>query len=428
MSEKIHTAKEVSAALLKHSKEKLEAAAVQIKDMRSRELRKSARTPGSKKLVKAELCLLCGNLDRPGSCTCVLRKDEDGAKSKACPHCSKDVSVVDGKIGHHFEGRQAKPCKGVGCAPKSMEKDEKSPDKAPGAVLPGDKDAKETKAPGSGGKVSKIPGLKKSAALRKSPMDMVMGREKFKAPGTMAPAPLPGMGPVKVNGMHPDTHASLQDAKAARPSPAAASVATANKELGGFKSIASSPVMGGVKPIARGPIAIAANAKAKTAATPPPIPAAARKDEVPHQHYEAGGQVDKGHRAVAARDLAEDKRAAGVGFLSNLITRFKGVGNKTWGQTARTSPRASGVRPLQRSAKPETKKPFSMKKEEMGKCAMCSKMEHDGTCKKLEVPPSTEGLSMTNHNRSLLTLDKSIKPALRQGFKKRKNIMAPTRR
>jgi hypothetical protein len=42
--------------------------------------------------------------------------------------------------------------------------------------------------------------------------------------------------------------------------------------------------------------------------------------------------------ATEAGTLAADKKAAGVGFLSNLIAKYKGVGNKTWSDLAGAGP------------------------------------------------------------------------------------------
>ncbi len=450
-SEKLYSPREVHAALVKTVREKLDAAAAQIEDLRKRELAQADKK-SEKPLSKAELCPLCGNLDRPGSCTCILRKDEDEPKSKACPNCSKDVTVSDGKVGHHFEGRQAKPCAGVGKAPKGLEKDEKDPGpgnslgpsfacpkchtfqnsyagrnpegkktwkckkcgdvratdesmnkdemvpnsavaddkKVPGSVLPSDKMPKKVgSTEGSGGKITKKSekGEKGVASLRKDAMGSLMGKDKWKKPGSMGAPTLPGMtAPTKVNGMHPDTAASLADVKGLAPS--AAKPAAAAPKLPAVAPATAKPTLPGAKP-------------APAAAAP-------------------AGNPDA--------DLAADKKAAGVGFLNNLISKFKGVGNAGWKRTATHSPKFSGVRPLARSEK-KADQPL---KKSMGNCLLCKADEHGGACKaspsnprpgktlKVEPAPQTEGLTMTNHSRGMMGLDHKKYPGIKPRRKARR--------
>lgn len=46
--------------------------------------------------------------------------------------------------------------------------------------------------------------------------------------------------------------------------------------------------------------------------------------------------------AQAAADLKADKKAAGVGFLSNLISKFKGAGQSTWSDSVGTGSASAG--------------------------------------------------------------------------------------
>ena len=137
-----------------------------------------------------------------------------------------------------------------------------------------------------------------------------------------------------------------------------------------------------------------------------------------------------------ATNLAADKKAGGVGFLNALIAKFRGPQPDMAGALApqrsqqgqTSSKRFHGALPLRRSEKPvapkihvrdtgdkmdtlfgpepkvlhpSDKKPKPMSKGEMalskmGKCAMCSKAEHNGMCK---------GMNSSNHNRTMLSID-----------------------
>jgi hypothetical protein len=104
-------------------------------------------------------------------------------------------------------------------------------------------------------------------------------------------------------------------------------------------------------------------------------------------------------------NLAADKKAAGVGFLNNLITRFKGIGSKGWGQVGNGNANriGAGMAALARSEKDMTKAEEFRKM--LGKCALCKRDEHDGKCKlltKIGMDPPTEGLSSINHNSTLV--------------------------
>lgn len=413
-------------------------AATEIHTLRTRELNKSATRAG---LEKSEVCLICGNPDRPGSCTCAtLRKAEDGThegpKTKDCPSCgAKSVGLRQDKelVTHAsgkgeggvcngkkviktvtdpstllFEDKDPKVLHPSDKKPKPVKKDEMStgnvttaPEKTrKGAVLPGTKAPKKVPAEGSGGQLVKTEPLQKDTARA------IVGLGAFKKPGSMGAPKLPGMTSTKVNGMHPETAASLAAVKAPHPETTASLAA--------------------LKPAPAAPVAAAA------------AKAAPKVD---------GDGADKvGNLSLPGNDaanLAADKKAAGVGFLNSLITRFRGVGNKTWAKvggagTTAGATRAMGARMAlsEKTAKadipaivhgvteaaslagpslvaaglrvknalPRGKKkdkPFG--KSEFGSCLHCKKDEHGGICK-TEVPPQTEGLSSLNHNHRLLTL------------------------
>ncbi len=387
-------------------------AAVEIQSLRTRELRKS----------NSGVCLLCGNPDRPGECTCAsLRKDEEGGhegpKTKNCPFCrAKGVGVrQDGSLVTHAQVITDDPRHKTGgavCNGKRVIKEEMSattgnvetaPErKRKGAVLPGAKPSKKVPTEGSGGQ------LVKSEPLQKDTARAIVGLGGFKKPGSMGAPKLPGMTSAKVDGMHPETASSLAALKGPHPETTASLAA--------------------VKPA-------------------PAAPAAAAASKVAPK-VDSDGADKVGNLSLPGNDaanLAADKKAAGVGFLNSLITRFKGVGNRTWAKvggagTTAGALRAMGTRmarsegdmkkdlpaivhgvteaatlaapaikeaglrvktALGRGKSKPKDKPFG--KSEFGSCLHCKKDEHGGICK-TEVPPQTEGLSSLNHNSRLLTL------------------------
>lgn len=359
-----------------HIGRKLEAAAIEIRDFRARELQKSTG------LSKSELCPLCGNADRPGSCTCPTMKKASDKPTAA----DIKADVMEPSLEYTKEGK-AKPVK----------KDEMStgnvttaPEKArKGTVLPGTKPSKKIPAEGSGGEITK-----KSEKLQKDAARSMVGLDPWKKPGSMGAPKLPGMTSTKVNGMHPDTAASLAALK---------------------------------QPIAAAPAAAA------------PAPLAAAKETPSVDAAAAPAKASPGASAADdAANLKADKKAGGVGFLNSLISRFKGIGSKAWGQVSggvRQGPGiAAGMAALHRSedmdkmdvsaiahgigeaaslAGPHIKaaalavkdkfggkgKPFG--KNEFGTCLHCKKDEHGGLCKDemgTAPPEQTGGLSSINHN------------------------------
>lgn len=437
------TINEVRQALAIGLRDKVVAVAEKFKDLKQREVQKV------QKLGKHELCLLCGNLDKAGSCTCLtLSKSEgvfkfqknalmgydDGQAGGASPGAGADMAMAEmdksemckgcgqmskeEKPDHKFEGKgkklesDVKTCKVCGKPYDShMKKEEITENKFekcktcdsvhkigvsydhalvkenndvptddplnPDAVLPDDKKVKEPDETGSGGEDSK---------LQKDAMGALMGKEKFAKPGSMGAPKLPGMTAPKVNGMHPETQASLQGIKSMSP------VVNANAQMSKFKSLASNPTAmpGGtlVNPKAMTGRAVSGEIKGKppvTTAMPAPL------QNVRNQANQAATGLPGSLQNVRNQaNLAADKKAGGVGWLNSLISRFKGPdksaaikdqilrkpGGGTPVQAAPVqSVRFHGARPLVRSESFET----DLKKS-MGNCIFCNKLEHLGSC------------------------------------------------
>jgi hypothetical protein len=288
VAEPIVPFKEARQELAKSLKQVIAAHASQLADLRKRELKKSAGG------ALTEPCLLCANL--PSACTCNLRKAEGGTcercqrpmgnkygDSKLCGSCNRKPAAPAPKpevkknaaLGYGNEPGQSKMgpdvvgknemCKAHASAHpmgkcdlsevkpgKNVAKGElpavhAAPEKkVPGAALPkagkdqgSDKDA-------SGGKL-----VKKSEGFLTKLVKAELRKDLASAkPGAMplpgAAAPKPPKAVVGVPGKQPVGQGGGDAHKIA---PAAASVAHANKELGGFKSIAASPFMPGKKQI-----------------------------------------------------------------------------------------------------------------------------------------------------------------------------------
>lgn len=166
--------------------------------------------------------------------------------------------------------------------------DEKS---APGAKLPAT--SAEVKAPGSGGDIKKGKKLQKDA----HPMDVALGMAKpaakMSAPKLPGMAYGPGQAPV---GTHPEVDAAIKALK---------------------------PKAGPAGPAAVAPTA-PANVVGKGGKPLPFVKKPAADDP------------------VQAPISGAEKRAAGIGFLSSLISKFKGIGSKTWGDLAGAGPASAG--------------------------------------------------------------------------------------
>lgn len=203
----------------------------------------------------------------------------------------------------------------------------------------------------------------KTASLKKDAMSAMIGKEPFKPAGSMGAPKLPGMTSAGAKGtagkqpagmgggdahkgapgMHPDTAAGLADVKGVSPAGKWKS-----QGLPGLKSklgdVAASKI-----PITEAPMA-SKGAPAAPASNP-------------------------------AADLKADKKAAGIGFLSNLLSRFRKpapaapVGSGP--VRSQASPYA-GVRGMAALARSEACGMTLLKS--LGDCALCGKSEHLGRC------------------------------------------------
>jgi hypothetical protein len=278
----------------------------------------------------------------------------------------------------------------------------------PGAELPSDAGEKTVEAEGSGGQVSEKsdPAIKKSEKLQKDTARSMAGMEPWKKAGSMPAPQLPGMTAAKPKAtvasiraaaaMHPDTAASLASVKAAAPA-----ASWKAQGLPGLKAKLAT--------VAAVPIHEAA----------PVIPGRSLPAEGTRKPVPLSQPSD-------AANLASDKKAAGIGFLSNLISRFKGIGNKNWAKVGNGNANriGAGAAALARSEKPMglrvkstipklVKKMKPMTKAEafggdngLGNCLHCRKIEHGGPCKPLAkemMDAPTSGLSSVNHNVRLVT-------------------------
>lgn len=243
-----------------------------------------------------------------------MAKDELEEAPGGCPSCNGPRVEPLGSLGNrdHFLCRHCgmsystpRQENAAAASDDPMTKEElprmdSAPEKAAkDAVLPGDKPVKEIDAPGSGGDVSKGKQLKKDA------MDIAMGTGK---PQAMSRPRLPGMTPS----VHPETAASLGALKQIRAQKDAAAKAPTLLDTKTLPGLSSGKLMtpgGREVPFVK-----------KPAADDPGMPGAPSSDA----------------------NLKEDLKAAGVGFLRNLITKFRGVGNKTWSDLTGAGPASQG--------------------------------------------------------------------------------------
>lgn len=253
--------------------------------------------------------------------------------------------------------------------------------KTPGAKLPGMPKKVDT-TEGSGGDVKK--GLKKGA------MDVALGMQKPVASDPLAHTKLalPGMGPKrpppvpKVNGMHPNTAQGLH----------AVGVGMNPETRAGLAALPrpSAVSQGGMGVPGKQPAGMGGGDAHKIAAVPPPIPAAARKDEADMQHgftrptdmvgrkhpIDAGGWP-AGTESWADRSPAI--RAAKAKAPAAEPSYAPGSGTGPVRQQRSPYAGVRGMAALARGEKPAVKPKQT-----------------------LAVKPLARGLSMTNHNRTLL--------------------------
>lgn len=341
---KEHTIQEVCGELAKTIKGKVDKFASEVEAMRKAEVSRSQK---GKKLAKTELCPLCGNPDRPGSCQCTLAKSGMGTAAPDAPPTAQGAPSLNMSEMCGTHGKDLAKC-GPACGMKKDEKDAtkfKAPiGPAKGSKLPDDAKSKKVDAgEGTGGAISKGKGLSKA-----------MPAAKPKITGT------PGQQPVGMGG---------GDAKPGAPT----SVAQANKELGASTSIAKSPTaMPTGSPPAMGVGPRLASAKASTIPTGKPVAAPATGLPAPLQ-----GVRDK-------LNLQADMKAGGVGWLQRKraaagpapTLSAPPAGGSAFGPTSK---RGTGIATSQ---------------------AALARGEKSAT--KMEGPAPTEGFNSINHNRRML--------------------------
>ena len=253
-----------------------------------------------------------------------------------------------------------------------------------------------------GGDAFKVPHPATTASLNDvrqlAPAAANATKDKASLPGAKAPAtPAPAAGAaMPKTGMHPDTKASLGNVQAMAPNAA--------WKGGGLPSLKAK----------------LQNVQASHVLAPKVAPTAA--PAAPSRPTAIVART-----APAGQQLAADKRAGGVGFLNNLLSRFRrspaaaaptpGIAAAPAAAPVR-SQRFHGALPLQRSEEDPGAKKKSKAKAPFGedKCLNCRKGEHSGMCKE-EMPAPTEGLSSMNHNRNMLSVAST---KVRQGVNKRK--------
>lgn len=317
---KLGLAKALRDALVKHEKHLIEMEGVESR--------------GKAKLAKSgDMCAT--QMDKCGD----IKKYEDleEAPANGCPACSSPEVMPLGAMGN----RDHSICKGCGISFSSPRQEnaeaaalgkEEIPDvgtieekPAKGAVLPGDKKSKVIDAEGSGGKITK--------SLRKD-MRPVVGM----VPGSKSPGKLPGMTPSLPPGASPgpnkpETLETLH------------SLNSLAQGVGATKNPALAPTVLATPKAVTNPGRTTAFVKKPAA------------DDVP-----AAGPPGGGSDAITG----SEKRAAGIGFLSNLISKFKGAGNANWAETGSGSSGAGvGAMTGRRAAarmmlaeKPADKKPL----------------------------------------------------------------------
>lgn len=420
-NEKLYNPREVCTELAKAINEKVTAYAADFEKLRKRELRQANKR--LKKNTDAGMCPTCGNVDAPGSCTCLRKNSGSVPKTPGlqpvgpgsdpmakCGGCGKPHPIGkcmgksddlwdpskedDGKVRGSVLARQNTTPKAA--APKKSAKDIRgvSPEQMKGPIKPFGKEEKAAgaklppKSPkvaeaseGSGGEVKDGKKLEKAAMpppipkAAMKPTSKLRGTPAASVKASVAAKQTVPLGHLKAllagqparKPMAPPGMPGLTAPKTAPPT----SVATANKELGGFQSIASSPTaMPGGKLVG-----------GKSASTVRGTPGSVLKHMV--------AAKDAAMQADDATTLAEDKKAAGVGFVNALMTRIKGRGNATWeamrgaggpkvgfGRTAA----AAGALARSEGGMEGEGLEKSSKQNDLGNCAFCSKSEHPGDC------------------------------------------------
>ncbi len=407
-----YTPAEVRQELAAVLQEKIDSYGSQLRVLREREVGRAA-------LAKGDLCLLCAQV--PLKCVCMST-----LKKATAEQVNQEMKG--------FKSVMSSPTHGGGSlanAPKTPPRAGNG-NRATSGVIPNakaePKTGKKFKIP-RGGKLKKHgDAMPKAADARPAPSGIPGkqpvgqgGGDGFKVPkaiSAMGANDIKQTAPSAANatkdkaslpkapaaampkaGMHPDTKASL----AAAPSPKAAWAGAGLPSLKAKLQNVQAAHALAPKPLPSVDVDVSDFAQKPAAA-----PAAARPTAIVARQPSPG----------AKQQLAADKRAGGVGFLNNLISRFRkppaasvptstGSARATFGAPAAAAPAARfhGALPLQRS-EPDAKKPAKAKKAfALDKCAMCRKAEHTGMCK-AEMAPPTEGLSSINHNRRML----SIKP------------------
>lgn len=425
---------EMRQALSIGLRDKVNAVAEQFKHLKTREV--------GRKLGKHELCPLCGNADIPGSCTCIgLSKSEGVFKIQKNAVMGYDANGNTNAAPMAMSEDKLEKCAKCGSTHKIgttydhdlvKEKDANIPvddPLGPEAVLPDDKKVKEPDETGSGGETKKLakealspvahanaqmgkfkslahnplampgnntPLVDKPKLAKAGALEGIMGGS-FKPKGSMGPAPsqyapakAAAAAPSKVNGMHPDTAASLGAVKAmapnAQPSRFAhlSPVVRANAQMAKFKSLASNPLaMPGntplVNPKAMSGHSVSGTINAKPAPAISQAPAGQPKVQIQADAAKPGAAQSA---AQDAANLAADKKAAGVGFLQNLISRFRKPAPQAPIGTGPVRSQASpyqGIRGMAALARSEMGYGNDLIKS-LGDCAICLKNEHLGEC------------------------------------------------
>jgi hypothetical protein len=418
-----YTPAEVRQELANLLQEKIDTYGSELRKLREREVGRTA-------LAKGDLCLLCAQL--PAKCVCMstLRKasvsevngEMKGYKSiatnptfgggkitnapKTAPRAGNGNRAASGvipnakaepKAGKKFKiPRSGKLKKHTAAMPSA------DPRPAPSGI-PGKQPVGQ-----GGGDAFKVPHPATTASLndvrQMAPSAANATKDKAALPKAPAPAaPKPAAAAMPKAGMHPETKASLGAVQAQAPKAAWAGSGLPNlkAKLQGVQAghaLAPKPAPAAAQPSIGQRLAAT---PAKPVGNPAALRTAARPANI------------GGVRANA--QLAADKRAGGVGFLNNLLSRFRRPAasppSAAPAQAAAApaaapvqSKRFHGALPLQRSEPDAAKKP--KKAFALDKCAMCRKAEHTGMCKQ-EMDPPTQGLTSANHNRTMLRVGQS---------------------
>jgi hypothetical protein len=432
-----YTPAEVRQELANLLQEKIDTYGSELRKLREREVGRTA-------LAKGDLCLICAQL--PAECPCLrLRKasaeeanrEMKGFKSVASSPTFGGGSLTNAPKTPPRSGNGNRATSGVipnakaecGMGPKKF----KIPGKKGGklkkhtAAMPGaDARPAASGVPGKqpvgqgGGDAFKVPHAATTASLndvrQMAPAAANATKDKAALPGAKPPnaAPKPAAAALPKAGMHPDTKASLGAVQASAPKAAWAGAGLPNlkAKLQGVQAAhALAP-----KPAAAAP-----------AAAPVVAPKQMAHPNVAAARAKVGANPATGMGGSPASQLAADKRAGGVGFLNNLISRFRRpAAAPVAAAPAASAPAAAapatapvrsqrfhGAMPLQRS-EPDAKKPKGVFGDD--KCLNCKKSEHSGMCKE-EMPAPDEGMSSINHNRNMLRVGST---KARRGVKRKR--------